>query len=223
MATTKKTTQKDKGLTRERLIALYMDYVLENGATPNTIYKFAKEHDFKEEEFYNFFGSFEALQKGVWERFFEHTLDVMQKSPEYAGFSSREKLLTFFYTFFEILSANRSYILYGLRQDKGPLKKLEQLTGLRKQIKEFALDLMRESRTEEQGRSIKTPGAVFTEATWLQLLFLLKFWMDDNSLQFEKTDMAIEKSVHTLFELFDTTTLERVLDFGKFIWKEKMA
>lgn len=223
MATIKKTTQKDKKLTKERLIALYMDYVLENGATPNTIYKFAKEHDFKEEEFYQFFGSFEALQKGVWERFFEHTVDVMQKSPEYPGFSSREKLLTFFYTFFEILSANRSYVLYSLRKDKGALKKLEQLTGLRRHVKDFALDRMKESRTEEQGRSIKTPGAVFTETTWLQLVFLLKFWMDDNSLQFEKTDVAIEKSVNTLFELFDTTTLERVLDFGKFIWKEKMA
>lgn len=223
MATTKKTTQKDKKLTPERLIALYMDDVLENGATPNTIYKFAKEHDFKEEEFYNFFGSFEALQKGVWEGFFEHAIDVMQKSPEYLEFSSREKLLTFFYTFFEILSANRSYILFSLRKDRGALKKLEQLAGLRKQVKDFALDILKESRSEEQGRSIKTPGAVFTEAAWLQLLFLLKFWMNDNSLQFEKTDVAIEKSVNTLFELFDTTTLERVLDFGKFIWKERMS
>ncbi len=223
MATTKKTTQKDKKLTREQLIALYMDYVLENGTTPNTIYKFAKDHDFKEEEFYNFFGSFEALQKGVWERFFEHTVDVMQKSPEYSGFSSREKLLTFFYTFFEILSANRSYVLFSLKQDKGTFKKLEQLSGLRKRVKEYALKIVKENKAEEQGRTIKTPGAAFTEATWLQLLFLLKFWMDDSSLKFEKTDVAIEKSVNTLFELFDTTTLERVLDFGKFIWKEKMA
>lgn len=223
MATTKKKAQKDKKLTRERLIALYMDDVLENGATPNTVYKFAKEHDFKEDEFYNFFGSFGALQKAVWEGFFEHTIDVMQKSPEYLEFSSREKLLTFFYTFFEILSANRSYILFTLRQNRRTLKNLEQLTSLRKQVKDFALNILKENRSEGQGSSIKTPSAVFTEAAWLQLLFLLKFWMDDNSLQFEKTDVAIEKSVNTLFELFDTTTLERVLDFGKFIWKEKMS
>ena len=223
MATTNKTTKKENILTRERLIDLYMEYVLENGKTPNNIYKFTKDNGLKEEDFYNFFGSFEALQKGVWDRFFEHTMEVMQKSEEYSGFSAREKLLTFYYTFFEILSANRSYVLFSLKQEKSPLKKLGQLSTLRKQVKEFARDINREARIETEGKTIKTPGSAFAEATWLQLLFLLKFWMDDNSLQFEKTDMAIEKSVNTVFDLFDTTTLERVLDFGKFIWKEKMA
>ena len=47
--------------------------------------------------------------------------------------------------------------------------------------------------------------------------------MDDNSPQFEKTDVAIEKSVNTIFDVFDNTPLERVLDFGKFLFKEKMA
>lgn len=222
MATTKKTAKKEK-LTRERLITLYMDQVLETGTTPKNIYKFTKDNGLKEEEFYEFFGSFEALQKGVWERFFEHSIEVMEKSEEYSGFSAREKLLTFYYTFFEILSANRSYVLFSLKEEKGALKKLQQLTALRKRVKEFGRDIVRESRLKEEERTVKTPGSAFAEATWLQLLFLLKFWMEDNSLQFEKTDVAIEKSVNTVYELFDTTALERVLDFGKFIWKEKMA
>ncbi len=222
MATTKKSTKKET-LTRERLIDLYMDQVLETGTTPKNIYKFSKDNGLKEEEFYSFFGSFEALQKGVWERFFEHTMEVMQKSEEYPGFSAREKLLTFYYTFFEILSANRSYVLFSLKQEKGALKKLQQLTGLRKKVKEFGRELVRESRLAEEEKAIKTPGSAFAEATWLQMPFLLKFWMEDNSLNFEKTDVAIEKSVNTVFDLFDTTALERVLDFGKFIWKEKMA
>ena len=47
--------------------------------------------------------------------------------------------------------------------------------------------------------------------------------MDDHSPQFEKTDVAIEKSVNTVFDVFDNTPLERVLDFGKFLFKERMA
>jgi hypothetical protein len=49
--------------------------------------------------------------------------------------------------------------------------------------------------------------------------------MEDKSPGFEKTDMAIEKSVQTVFELFDNTPLDRIIDFGKFLWKEnfKMA
>jgi len=51
----------------------------------------------------------------------------------------------------------------------------------------------------------------------------MKFWMDDDSAGFEKTDMAIEKSVNTIFDVFDNTPLDAVLDFGKFLWKERMA
>jgi hypothetical protein len=47
--------------------------------------------------------------------------------------------------------------------------------------------------------------------------------MDDNSAKFESTDIVIEKSVNTVFDLFDSTPLESLLDFGKFMWKEKMT
>ena len=47
--------------------------------------------------------------------------------------------------------------------------------------------------------------------------------MDDTSKGFEKTDVAIEKSVRVIFDVFETTPLESIIDFGKFLWKEKMA
>ena len=55
----------------------------------------------------------------------------------------------------------------------------------------------------------------------LSAIFLLKFWIEDASPDFEKTDVAIEKSVRTVFDLFDSTQFESVIDFGKFLWKEK--
>ena len=64
---------------------------------------------------------------------------------------------------------------------------------------------------------------VFSEATWVQLLFLMKFWKEDNSPGFEKTDMAIEKSVNTVFDVFDNTPLESIIDLGKFLWQNKPA
>lgn len=220
---TKKTTKKQENLTNEGLINLYMNHVLENGATPVTVYKFCKNNNIKEDEFYNFYGSFEALVKGVWKRFFEHTLELMQKSSDYKIYSIREKLLTFYYTFFEILNVNRSYSLFALQQSNSPLKKLKQLSGLRRKVKAFAKDLAREENSDKQAMNLKKSETIFSEAVWLQLLFLLKFWKNDNSPGFESTDVAIEKSVNTLFDLFDTTPLERVFDLGKFLWKEKMS
>ena len=55
------------------------------------------------------------------------------------------------------------------------------------------------------------------------MCFLMKFWIEDTSEQFEKTDAAIEKSVNTAFDVFDNTPLDTLLDFGKFLWKETVA
>lgn len=209
--------------TREGIISLYMESVLEKEERPRSVYKFSKENNFTEEQFYSFFGSFEGLQKEIWKDFYNNTLALMEKSPEFNAFDTREKLLTFYYTFFEILTANRSYVLFSLSENIDKLKNLEQLKGLRTKIKGFASELIREGNKQKPAKFLKQSETVFSEAAWLQFLFILKFWMDDNSPKFESTDVAIEKSVNTVFDLFDNTPLERVVDFGKFLWKEKMG
>jgi hypothetical protein len=60
------------------------------------------------------------------------------------------------------------------------------------------------------------------ESAWIQFLMILKFWMDDESPAFEKTDIFIEKSVKAGFELMNITPIESVIDLGKFLFKEKM-
>lgn len=55
---------------------------------------------------------------------------------------------------------------------------------------------------------------IFAEAVWIQFLFLLKFWANDNSPAFESTDVAIEKSVNTAFDVFDNTPWNESLILG---------
>lgn len=207
----------------DKLIAIYMDYVLVNESTPRSVYKFAKENDITEQEFYEYFGSFDGLRKKIWDKFFDNTLSVMEKSADYHSFSNREKLLTFFYTFFEVLTANRSYVLYALSEHKDRMKNLEQLKSLRRKMRSLATKLIADGNSEKSFKLFEQSESIFSKGVWVQFLFLLKFWMEDNSPSFESTDVAIEKSVHTVFDLFDNTPLERVVDFGKFLWKERMA
>ena len=113
---TKKTTSKTKAITKDVIVSAYMEYVLMNEKTPKSVYKFAKEHAMTEAEFYKFFGSFENLQQGIWTAFFDNAMKLGQKTPEYANFNNQEKMLTFFFTFFELLTANRSYVMFTLKQ-----------------------------------------------------------------------------------------------------------
>ncbi len=210
-------------ITEEKIISWFMDTVMEHEVIPKSIYKFCKENNIKEEEFYKYFGSFDGLQHAIWQKFFENTISVMQKNKGYAAMTNEDKMLTFFFTLFESLTLNRSYVLFVLKEHRNTMEKLGQLKGLRNHIKDFASELIEERNSEKNLKILKHSPQLFSEGAWLQFLFLLKFWMDDNSPDFEKTDIAIEKSVTTIFQVFESAPLEKIIDFGKFLYKENFA
>ena len=212
---------KKKNISKQDIIAFYMDYVLEHNENPKSVYAFSKHHNFEESKFYEFFATFEAIEKGVFEAFFENSITVLVKSEDYQIFDSRNKLLSFYFTFFENLTANRSYVVYSLNRHKNGLKGLKVLSGLKNHFTKYIeqlgiqmLDIKQEQLEKIQDRSLK-------ESAWFQLLITMKFWLDDTSTSFEKTDVFIEKSVNTTFDVLDVAPLKSVIDLGKFLFKEK--
>jgi len=216
-------TKASTKMTKDKIIGMYMDFVLEQEAHPKSVYKFCKGNKFEEDDFYKFFGSFDSLRKGIWTAFFENTMNLMQKNKEYDSFSNKDKMLTFFYTMFELLTLNRSYVLFTLDGNLKMLDKMGDLKDLRTHVKRFATELIDEANAEKTLKITKQSPRIFSEGAWVQFLFLLKFWMDDSSAGFEKTDLAIEKSVTTIFDVFDNTPLDSIIDFGKFLYKENLA
>ena len=218
-----RTKVKDKKVTEDVIIGMYMDYVLEHETVPKSIYKFCKVHDIEESDFYKYFGSVTGIQKAVWNKFYTNTEALLLKNKEYDSFSNKDKMLSFFYTFFEMLTLNRSYVLFTLREDAGMMKNMKQLKGLRGHIKDFATDLIDDGNAEKNSKIAQHNPTIYSEGAWLQFLFVLKFWMKDTSPAFEKTDVMIEKSITTIFDVFDNTPLENIIDLGKFLYKETFA
>lgn len=146
---------------------------------------------------------------------------MLEKSEDYENFDPRNKLLSFYFTFFENLTANRSYVVQALEKHKNDLKGLKMLAGLKRHFTAYIanldiemLDLKNETIEKIQDKTLK-------ETAWLQLLITMKFWLDDSSRSFEKTDIFIEKSVNTTFDVLDIAPLKSVIDLGKFIFKER--
>ena len=132
------------------------------------------------------------------------------------------KMLSFYFTFFEILTANRSYVVLVLQEHNNQLKKLMQLSGLRNSFKNFLTEIISDDFRIQQEKLQNFQEKAFLEASWIQLLLTLKFWLDDSSPSFEKTDIYIEKSVKASFELMNIAPIDSLIDFGKFIFKEKI-
>lgn len=208
---------------KKSLITAYMTETLEKERYPVSVFKFCKEQGIEEADFYSMFGSMESLQKGIWNSFFEQTVALLEKDKAYASYGNRERMLSFYFTFFELLGLNRSYVLFALGQSEQQMQQLGQLKGLRRHTRAYAKELIEDANAEKNLKITQHNPDVFAEGAWLQLMFLLRFWINDDSPGFEKTDVAIEKSVNTIFDIFDNTPLERVLDFGKFLFKERFA
>ncbi|SNQ44293.1 TetR family transcriptional regulator C-terminal domain-containing protein [Cellulophaga lytica] len=213
---------KKKKITAEDIISFYMDYVLENEKQPSSVYKFSKSNNFDEAIFYNFFNSFETLEKEVFNAFYNYTIKALEADKAYLDFNNRTKLLSFYYTFFEMLTANRSYVVYALSKHKNKLKYVGILSKLKESFTNYITHLEIETIDLKQEKLEKIQQKTLNESAWIQLLITIKFWLDDTSSSFEKTDIFIEKSVNTTFDLLDTKPLQSIIDLGKFIYKKKI-
>ncbi|KLT70834.1 MULTISPECIES: TetR family transcriptional regulator C-terminal domain-containing protein [unclassified Flavobacterium] len=213
---------KKKIITRDDIVSIYMNDVLEAGKRPASVFHFVKGKDFTEAEFYAFFGTLESLEKEIFRLFFANTIDLLNKNTDYLEYDMKNKMLSFYFTFFEILTANRSYVLQTLKADLNPIKNLVQLTSLREAFKEYVAEILTDDYRLEQERFQKFQEKTIQESAWLQLMLTLKFWMSDASAGFEKTDIFIEKSVNASFELMNVAPMNHLLDFGKFLFKEKI-
>ncbi len=211
-----------KEISENQLVSKYIDILLETGKQPASIYAFSKELNIDERIFYKHFSSFEHLEKKVFTLFFDNATSLLENNEDFKDYDAKNKLLSLYFTYVEILTENRSYVLLALNDNKNSLKNLKKLEGLKKSFGHFINKLQIEKIDFKQERIEKIKDRGIQEGFWIQFLMILKFWMEDSSSSFEKTDVFIEKSVHASFDIINTKPAKSFLDLGKFLLKEKM-
>ncbi|MHA7129088.1 TetR family transcriptional regulator C-terminal domain-containing protein [Algoriphagus namhaensis] len=215
----KKTTKKDH---RNLILEGYKIEVLENGSAPKSIFKFAKSLKMKEEEFYTYFTSFDSVKSAIWLEIFEDTLSQVESQEVFKEYSAREKFLSFLFTWIEELKKNRSYLLSLYGDKKANLTQLPmEAKAFKERFKDFANEIILEGKETEEIANRPIISDRYDEALWIQVMFVFRYWLDDQSPRFEKTDAAIEKSVNLGFDLMGKSALDSFLDFAKFMYQSK--
>ncbi|WP_375444444.1 TetR/AcrR family transcriptional regulator [uncultured Fibrella sp.] len=227
--------------TLEKIRKAYTEYVLENGKQPTSVFQFAKKLKLSEAEFYDYYASFDGIEADVWLAFFADAKKAVEADDTYQAYSVREKLLAFYYTWIEMLKAQRSFVVYsygrlrntaddmaaaspigkagmmGRRQTRNP----QVLMPFKEAFYDFARDLLAEGRESREVEPRPFLTDRYPNALWTQTLFILDFWVRDASKGFEKTDTAIEKSVNTAFDLIGRSPLDTLFDFAKFAYQNR--
>lgn len=192
----------------------FIKFSLENNRLPQSAYELAKFLGTTEENFYEQYSSITALAQDVWNNFFEATRKQVQADEQYQGFSVREKLLAFYFTWFENIRVYRSFIEVATQTKN--LCSQAQYKTLKENFKVFAQELLNEALETNEVQNRNFLNQSYPELLWWQVMYLLNFWLKDTSQGFERTDAAVEKAVNLFFDLAGKTFLDSLADFIKF-------
>ncbi|MDB5139094.1 MAG: hypothetical protein JWR12_1010 [Mucilaginibacter sp.] len=205
--------------TIESIQKAYIDFVLTEGEQPKSVYIFAKKNKMTEEEFYRFYSSFDAIEENIWIAFALKTIAEIKTQEIWNQYTSREKALSFFYSFFELLKSSRSFVVYSVKKQPKTFTTPQIFIGIKNIFENFCNDLIAEGIETNELSDRKYFTERYKDALWVQLVFILNFWMNDNSAGFEKTDEAIEKGINVTFDLFQRSPIDNLFEYGKFLAK----
>lgn len=217
-----KSSKKNPGKIRTRIIEHYKDHVLTHGSEPGSIYNFCNELAIEEEDFYEHFNLFEQVAEAYWQQLLEDLWGKLGDDQAYAELTVREKMLTFYFEFFSMMRAHRSFFLITYDDAwPGIGSAGSAFTKLRKRYRLWSGSLVQEGISTQEISPRSKLSDTYDRLFWYQFLFLLNFWKRDRSKGFEKTDAAIEKSVNLSFDLIEKNAIDSALDFGKFMFQNR--
>lgn len=221
METTKKSSRKASGASADKIQSAYVEYVLTNGKQPASVYKFCLDLGIKEEAFYQFFGSFESIDRHIWTQMADKTIARLTADKEFNIFSSRDKILSFYYSLLEQLKSNRSFAIHQLGQFPKPELTPSYLKGFKQSFTAFVESVFNHGKANGEIANRPYIEKTYPQLLWMHLGFILLFWKEDDSPGFEKTDAAVEKSVNLAFDLIGKGAVDTALDFAKFLYQAR--
>jgi hypothetical protein len=205
--------------TIENIQKAYIDFVLTEGRQPQSVSTFAEKNNMPQEEFYRFFSSFDAIEQYIWTGFALKTIAEIKAQEIWLQYTAREKALSFFYSFFELLKSSRSFVVYSIKKQPKIFSVPTIFEGIKDVFENFCNDLIKEGIESDELSDRKFFTNRYKDALWVQLVFVLNFWVNDNSAGFEKTDEAIEKGINVTFDLFQRSPIDNLFEYGRFLAK----
>jgi len=204
-------------VTSSQIQDAYIDYVLTNNEAPKSVYDFAKKLHITEADFYTFYASFISIEKAIWAELTIKAIVEIKAQEIWAQYSSREKMLSFFYSYLENLKNERSFVIYSLKNHRGKFSTPDVLAGVKPIFENFAQEIIEEGLDSGELAERRFLSKRYKDALWIQFAFIVNFWINDDSEGFEKSDEAIEKGINVTFDLFQHSPIDNLLEYGKFL------
>jgi hypothetical protein len=206
---------------KDQILRAYIDFVLNENRQPPSVYTFSKGLGFSESEFYQNYSSFGAVEADFWVQVFERTRGKTTMDLAWERLRFRERVLLFAFTLTQNLLAERSFALFTLKQNRAG----ERAQGIWRRFHDafhsFFEPLVSGAIESGELMNRRLLRDRYVDAIWAQTLFVLRFWAQDSSDGFERTDEAIEKGFNLTIDLMSRSAVDNVIDYGKFLARNR--
>lgn len=206
---------------KSKLIQAYKELAVEKEQFPVSIFAVCERAEVPRPHFQNHFGNFIQLQQAIWQDYFYSTIKAIEAAEQYPEYMVREKLLAYYFTFFEVIGQDRAFVKMFERQMGIWNYNPECLNQLKPLFLAFLTELVEEGKATEEVAERYVLGNDYPGWHWPQFLYLINFWMRDHSAEFQRTDQAIEKAVNMGFDIMGRNVLDSVFDFARFAFTSR--
>lgn len=203
-----------KSITKKAIQEGYQDYLLTEGKVPETVRIFTKHLKISDDDFFKHFGSLRNIEKSIWDGYYQQTFKVIQNDPEFEEMDAREKHLSFLFTFLEVIKSDRSYILFKL-EDKKPHELPSEMAQTQKIISQSDIEWAK-TFDHLPGKAQNITQSAYKQVLWSHTIATLFFWIKDDSANATDTDVFIEKTTRTAFDIGELPALDSIIDLSKF-------
>ena len=204
---------------KEKIQKAYLSYVEDHNSRPESVLIFAKSLKLTEADFYKEYGAWESLEADLFLGFMNSSIDALKGSKEFDLFSSRERMISFFFTWVGKMQEHRSFIRFVHEQDPLPVVGQNYLKSAKSTFIKFARKVIKEGIEKDEIADRWLITRSYRNILWAEAASVFNFWLGDASANFEKTDAFIEKSGNFFFDLVQPNSLDSGFDFAKFLFR----
>lgn len=201
---------------KQTLEDAYWEFTLLHEGPPKSVFALCKHFKLKEADFYRQYASLDALENRFWESNLLAVTQAIEADEDYASYPNKQKLLAFYYTFFEHILPYRSRYLARFPRKLGSCT-AKRLRLMENAFAEFigTLDVAEDAH----GSMPKLSGLQKLEkkGLWLHFLSVIRFYLGDESSAFADTDALIEKSVNLAWDVKEANVLNGAFDLLRFL------
>jgi hypothetical protein len=121
-----------------------------------------------------------------------------------------------------VLKSNRSFALLQLKGHRKPEIVPVFLKEFKSAFEAFVGSILTDGKSKGEVAERPYLDKRYPQLFWVHFGFLLLFWKDDDSPDFEQSDAFIEKSVNLAFDLIGKGAFDSAIDLVKFLYQSKV-